>query len=158
MDFWTFSKFFQIVVFFLKTPDLDFAVYLRPLCVPYMPQDATSLMTAYSMLNIILQKDFSRLLFKFIHLNEEKFLKSPQAQTITCSFMLYQENIPASCVVSFCVPTGCYGSPLLSGRTLNGREIFRCHSDVLRPGLAKHAFFLRLFCFACVLNNSTTVI
>lgn len=67
-------------------------------------------------------------------------------------------NIPASCVVSFCVPTGCYGSPLLSGRTLNGREIFRCHSDVIYSRLGKHAFFLSLFRFACVLNNSTAVI
>ncbi|MBZ4068036.1 DinI family protein, partial [Escherichia coli] len=25
-----FSKFFQMVVFFLKIPNLDFAVYLRP--------------------------------------------------------------------------------------------------------------------------------
>lgn len=72
--------------------------------------------------------------------------------------MLYQENIPASCVVSFCIPTGCYGSPLLSRRTLNGREIFRCHSDVLRPLIGEARFFLRLFRFACVLNNSTTVI
>lgn len=37
MDFLTFSKFFQVVVFFLKTHDLDFAVYLRPFYVPYMP-------------------------------------------------------------------------------------------------------------------------
>mgnify|MGYP000959435961 FL=1 len=37
MGFWVFSKFFQMVVFFLKIPNLDFAVYLRPFYVPYMP-------------------------------------------------------------------------------------------------------------------------
>lgn len=96
------------------------------------------------MLDIIFAERFSPVCcLNSIHSDEEKFLKSPPAQTITCSFMLYQENILASCVVSFCVPTGCYGSPLLSGRTLNGQEIFRCHSDVLRSGFAKHAFFIR---------------
>ena len=144
MDFWAFSKFFQMVAFFLKTPDLDFAVYLRPLCVPYMPQDATCKNTHDCILNA--QYYFAERLslaccLNSIHQDEEKFLKFPPAQTITCSFMLYQENIPASCVVSLCVPTECYGFPLLSGRTLNGREIFRCHSDALRPGLAKRAFF-----------------
>jgi DNA-damage-inducible protein I len=37
VGFWVFSKFFQMVVFFLKIPNLDFAVYLRPFYVPYMP-------------------------------------------------------------------------------------------------------------------------
>lgn len=61
--------------------------------------------------------------------------------------MLYQENILASYVVSFCVPTGCHGSPLLSGWTLNGREIFRCHSDALRPRIGEARFFSQIISF-----------
>nr|DAJ48368.1 MAG TPA: hypothetical protein [Caudoviricetes sp.] len=74
-------------------------------------------------------------------MKSEAFLFVTKCNNLTPPIDVVSRNIPASCVVSFCVPTGCYGSPLLSGWTLNGREIFRCHSDVLRPGLTKHAFF-----------------
>ena len=71
----------------------------------------------------------------------KKFLKSLPAQTITCSFMLYQENIPASCVVSFCVPTGCMVPHFSRDGHLTDGKFSGVIQTCFAPWLAKHAFF-----------------